>query len=391
MDTLIKFSKIMKLIIFFYFFSFLTLFSIGAISHEIRPSIADYKIEENILYFDIRLNAELIPSGIDASNITDTNSSPLSATYDDLRSLTRENLKNITNRRSWDDIQSKINLNINEVSTKFELVDINIEANRDFEISRDSIIYLKYELDEDDEFLTFKWSEKYGPIIIREINELKKEDDLYTEYLQAGLQTDKIFIKSENTQSIFKSIINYFILGIQHIIPKGLDHILFIVGLFFFSVTLRPLLIQVTMFTIAHSITLIFVSVSYINVNPLIVEPIIALSIAYVGIENIFKQYVKEYLRYIIIFFFGLLHGLGFALVLSDIGYQSSKLILNLISFNLGIEAAQIFIILSLYILLGIKFSNKKYYRYIFQVPVSLFIALVGIYWFFERINMSIF
>ena len=390
MDTLIKFSKIIKLIIFFYFFSFLTLFSIGAISHEIRPSIADYKIEENILYFDIRLNAELILSGIDASNITDTNSSPLSATYDDLRSLTRENLK-ILLIESWDDIQSKINLNINEVSTKFELVDINIEANRDFEISRDSIIYLKYELDEDDEFLTFKWSEKYGPIIIREINELKKEDDLYTEYLQAGLQTDKIFIKSENTQSIFKSIINYFILGIQHIIPKGLDHILFIVGLFFFSVTLRPLLIQVTMFTIAHSITLIFVSVSYINVNPLIVEPIIALSIAYVGIENIFKQYVKEYLRYIIIFFFGLLHGLGFALVLSDIGYQSSQLIVNLISFNLGIEAAQIFIILSLYVLLGIKFSNKKYYRYIFQVPVSLFIALVGIYWFFERINMPIF
>ena len=390
MDTLIKFSKIIKLIIFFYFFSFLTLFSIGAISHEIRPSIADYKIEENILYFDIRLNAELILSGIDASNITDTNSSPLSATYDDLRSLTRENLK-ILLIESWDDIQSKINLNINEVSTKFELVDINIEANRDFEISRDSILYLKYELDDDDEFLTFKWSEKYGPIIIREINELKKEDDLYTEYLQAGLQTDKIFIKSENTQSIFTSIINYFILGIQHIIPKGLDHILFIVGLFFFSVTLRPLLIQVTMFTIAHSITLIFVSVSYINVNPLIVEPIIALSIAYVGIENIFKQYVKEYLRYIIIFFFGLLHGLGFALVLSDIGYQSSKLILNLISFNLGIEAAQIFIILFLYILLGIKFSNKKYYRYIFQVPLSLFIALVGIYWFFERINMPIF
>ena len=390
MDTLIKFSKIIKLIIFFYFFSFLTLFSIGAISHEIRPSIADYKIEENILYFDIRLNAELILSGIDASNITDTNSSPLSATYDDLRSLTRENLK-ILLIESWDDIQSKINLNINEVSTKFELVDINIEANRDFEISRDSILYLKYELDDDDEFLTFKWSEKYGPIIIREINELKKEDDLYTEYLQAGLQTDKIFIKSENTQSIFKSIINYFILGIQHIIPKGLDHILFIVGLFFFSVTLRPLLIQVTMFTIAHSITLIFVSVSYINVNPLIVEPIIALSIAYVGIENIFKQYVKEYLRYIIIFFFGLLHGLGFALVLSDIGYQSSKLILNLISFNLGIEAAQIFIILSLYVLLGIKFSDKKYYRYIFQIPVSLFIALVGIYWFFDRINMPIF
>ena len=123
----------------------------------------------------------------------------------------------------------------------------------------------------------------------------------------------------------------------------------------------------------------------------MIVEPIIAVSIAYVGIENIFKKYVKEYLRYFIIFFFGLLHGLGFALVLSDIGYQSSKLILNLISFNLGIEGAQILIILFLYLVIGVTFSNKKYYKFIFQIPVSLFIALVGIYWFFDRINMPIF
>ena len=83
--------------------------------------------------------------------------------------------------------------------------------------------------------------------------------------------------------------------------------------------------------------------------------------------------------------------GVVFALVLSDIGYQSSKLILNLISFNLGIEAAQIFIILFLYLIIGTMFSSKKYYRYVFQIPVSLFIALVGVYWFFDRIGMPIF
>ena len=390
MPTLIKFSKIMKLNIIFYFFIFLTFYSTLAISHEIRPSIADYKIEENILFFDVRLNAELILSGIDASKITDTNSSTLSGTYDDLRSLTGEELKALF-IKSWIKIQSKMNLNINDVPRKFELIDIDIQSNNNFEISRDSILYLKAILDEDTEYFTFKWDEQYGPIIIREINELEYDDDLYTQYLQSGLQTDKIFIKKGNTRSIFNSIVDYFILGIQHIIPKGLDHILFIVGLFFFSVSLKPLLIQVTMFTIAHSITLIFVTVSFININPIIVEPIIALSIAYVGVENIFKKYVKDYLRYIIIFFFGLLHGLGFALVLSDIGYQSSKLILNLISFNLGIEAAQIFIILFLYLIIGIMFSSKKYYRYVFQIPASLFIALVGMYWFFDRIGMPIF
>lgn len=390
MFTLINFYKIIKLNLIFYFLSLLIIYSTSVFSHEIKPSIIDYKIEENNILLNIRLNAELILSDIDASKITDTNSSSFSDIYDSLRLLTEDKLRELF-IESWTDIQSKINFNINDETRKLEFLDLVIETNKNFEISRESIVYLKFSINEDAEFFTFKWDEKFGPIIIREIDDLKDDDDLYTEYLQSGLKTDKIFIKERNVKSIFKSIVDYFILGIQHIIPKGLDHILFIVGLFFFSVNLRPLLIQVTMFTIAHSITLIFVTVSFININPLIVEPIIALSIAYVGIENIFKKYVKEYLRYFIIFFFGLLHGLGFALVLSDIGYQSSKLILNLISFNLGIEAAQILIILFLYFVIGVTFSNKKYYKYIFQIPVSLFIALVGIYWFFDRINMPIF
>ena len=390
MFTLINFYKIIKLNLIFYFLSLFIIYSTSVFSHEIKPSIIDYKIEENNILLNIRLNAELILSDIDASKITDTNSSSFSDIYDSLRLLTEDKLRELF-IESWTDIQSKINFNINDETRKLEFLDLVIETNKNFEISRESIVYLKFSINEDAEFFTFKWDEKFGPIIIREIDDLKDDDDLYTEYLQSGLKTDKIFIKERNVKSIFKSIVDYFILGIQHIIPKGLDHILFIVGLFFFSVNLRPLLIQVTMFTIAHSITLIFVTVSFININPLIVEPIIALSIAYVGIENIFKKYVKEYLRYFIIFFFGLLHGLGFALVLSDIGYQSSKLILNLISFNLGIEAAQILIILFLYFVIGVTFSNKKYYKYIFQIPVSLFIALVGIYWFFDRINMPIF
>ena len=390
MFTLINFYKIIKLNLVFYFLSLLIIYSTSLFSHEIKPSIIDYKIEENNILLNIRLNAELILSDIDASKITDTNSSSFSDIYDSLRLLTEDKLRELF-IESWTDIQSKINFNINDETRKLEFLDLVIETNKNFEISRESIVYLKFSINEDAEFFTFKWDEKFGPIIIREIDDLKDDDDLYTEYLQSGLKTDKIFIKERNVKSIFKSIVDYFILGIQHIIPKGLDHILFIVGLFFFSVNLRPLLIQVTMFTIAHSITLIFVTVSFININPLIVEPIIALSIAYVGIENIFKKYVKEYLRYFIIFFFGLLHGLGFALVLSDIGYQSSKLILNLISFNLGIEAAQILIILFLYFVIGVTFANKKYYKYIFQIPVSLFITLVGIYWFFDRINMPIF
>jgi len=206
--------------------------------------------------------------------------------------------------------------------------------------------------------------------------------------LTPGLESNQIYLKKTNLISNFKNFSNFFVLGIQHIIPKGLDHILFIFGLFLFSLSIKKLITQITIFTIAHSITLIFVSLSLIKINPQIVEPIIALSIVYIGIENIFKNYIKEYFRYIVILFFGLLHGLGFALVLSDIGYRSSTLFLNLISFNIGIEVAQISIILFLYIFIGMKFSTNKYYRKVFQIPSSILVALIGLYWFFERINI---
>ena len=93
------------------------------------------------------------------------------------------------------------------------------------------------------------------------------------------------------------------------------------------------------------------------------------------------------YLRYVVILFFGLLHGLGFALVLSDIGYRSTDLLINLISFNIGIEFAQISIILVLYLLIALNFGKNKNYRIYFQVPSSILISSIGLYWFFERIN----
>nr|MBC8294396.1 HupE/UreJ family protein [Pelagibacterales bacterium] len=336
---------------------------------------------------EIRLNAELILSKIDASNISNTNSSSLSEIYDELRRLDIKDLENIF-LKSWNEISSNIDIKINNSSKQIDLIKIDIEDIDNFEISRDTIIYLRVLLDENAEYLTFNWIKNYGPIILRENNSSKSEDELVTEYLMPGSESNQIYLKKTNLISNFKNFSNFFVLGIQHIIPKGLDHILFIFGLFLFSLSIKKLITQITIFTIAHSITLIFVSLSLININPQIVEPIIALSIVYVGIENIFKNYIKEYFRYIVILFFGLLHGLGFALVLSDIGYRSSTLFLNLISFNIGIEVAQISIILFLYIFIGIKFSTNKYYRRVFQIPSSILIALIGLYWFFERINI---
>ena len=358
-----------------------------SIAHEIKPSIADFNYDENYLNVEVRLNAELILSNIDASNISNTNSSPLTEIYDRYRLLNKKDLENSL-LESWKDISSNIDIKINNKLKKIDLIKIDTQDVKNFEISRDTLISFRVLLNQKSENFTFKWIKNYGPIILRENNDLKLEDELVTEYLQSGTESDPIFFNENNFRSMFVSFTKFFVLGIQHIIPKGLDHILFIFGLFLFSSSLNKLIKQITIFTIAHSITLIFVSLSLVKINPQIVEPIIALSIVYVGLENIFKNYIKEYMRYVVILFFGLLHGLGFALVLSDIGYRSSKLFLNLISFNIGIEVAQISIILFLYLLIAINFSKNRYYRIAFQIPSSILIASIGLYWFTERIGI---
>jgi len=378
--------KIIKLSLFFIIAIFINLFSTVSISHEIKPSIADFTYDENFLNIKIRLNAELILSNIDASKISNTNSSSLSDIYDKLRILNKIELEELF-KSSWQEISTNIDIKINNETKKINLINIEVEDIKNFEISRDTHIYLQVLLNNNSEYFTFSWIKKYGPIILRENSNHKLEDELFTEYLQSGIESNQFSFNEKNFKNRLNSFIKFFVLGVQHIIPKGLDHILFIFGLFLFSSSLKKLITQITIFTIAHSITLVFVSLSLMKINPQIVEPIIALSIVYVGIENIFKNYVKEYLRYVVILFFGLLHGLGFALVLSDIGYRSTDLFINLISFNIGIEVAQISIVLVLYLLVALNFAKNKNYRMFFQVPSSILISSIGLYWFFERIN----
>jgi hydrogenase/urease accessory protein HupE len=376
-------KKIKNNIIFLFVFIFLFI-SIPLKSHEIKASIADFSINKSSLMFEVRLNAELILSGIDASDIQNTDNSNLSFKYDNLRKLSDSDLKdNIIS--NWDNISQNIYIKLDGEIQKLKLLSIDIINQRNYEVSRDTIINFKIPLNKNNISFSFSISKTFGSIILREQNINKHQDQLYTNYLNSGDVSD--LINLNNTEAIDKisSFIKYLFLGIEHIIPKGLDHILFIIGLFLFSNLLRPLLLQVTMFTIAHTITLILASLSFINVNASIVEPLIALSIVYIGIENIFKKYSYTKLRYYIIFLFGLLHGLGFALVLKDLSLDNYNLLINLISFNIGVEIAQIFILFLLYITIGLFFSKNKYYKIVFQIPLSLFISLVAIYWFVER------
>ena len=377
-------KRIENNIIFFFIFFFLFI-SLSLKSHEIKPSIADFSINESSLTFEIRLNAELILSGIDASDIQNTDNSNLSYKYDDLRKLPDNDLKeNIMS--NWDNISQNIYIKLDGDVQELNLLSIEIINQRNYEVTRDTIINFHIPLDKKNTSFSFSMSKKFGSIILREQNLNKNVDQLYTNYLNSGDASDLINLNHTVALTKINSFIKYLFLGIEHIIPKGLDHMLFIIGLFLFSNLIRPLLLQVTMFTIAHTITLVIASLSLIKVNASIIEPLIALSIVYIGVENIFKKYSNTKIRYYVIFLFGLLHGLGFALVLKDVGLDYSNLLMNLVSFNIGVEIAQIFILFLLYLTIGLFFSKKKYYKIIFQIPLSLFISLIAIYWFVERI-----
>jgi len=172
--------------------------------------------------------------------------------------------------------------------------------------------------------------------------------------------------------------------GFLHVLPLGVDHILFVLGIFLLSRKWKPLLFQVSAFTLAHTLTLGMATVGWVSVPSSIVEPIIAGSIAFVALENIFfpKYHAR---RLIIVFLFGLIHGLGFAGALSDLSLDPTVLITSLIGFNLGVEGGQLAVILLAFI--GVcRFKDKQKYRRGVVIPVSLGIAGLGIYWMIERI-----
>lgn len=177
----------------------------------------------------------------------------------------------------------------------------------------------------------------------------------------------------------------YLALGYEHIIPMGFDHILFILSLFLLNPRLKPVLWQATAFTIAHSVTLGLAMFHLITPPPRIVEPLIALSILYVALENVFSARFKPS-RVGIVFLFGLVHGLGFASSLGQLGLPKQAYFLSLILFNAGVELGQITIILLAFGLLGRWFGDKPYYRRAIVIPLSFLIALVAGVWTVQRL-----
>ena len=173
--------------------------------------------------------------------------------------------------------------------------------------------------------------------------------------------------------------------GYHHVLPLGLDHVLFVLGLFLMKRSWRALLNQSLAFTLAHSVTLGLASLKVIQAPSQWVEPLIALSIAAIAIENLWlekRQHARS--RLVVIFCFGLVHGLGFSAALADWIMPGQAFLPSLLMTNLGVELAQATILGGAW-LLTMGIHQKPSYRW-FQRGGSAAIAMMGLYWTVERL-----
>ena len=180
----------------------------------------------------------------------------------------------------------------------------------------------------------------------------------------------------------------YLKLGFEHIIPTGADHILFVAGLCLLNTKIKTIIWQATAFTIAHSVTLALSMKNIILAPAAIVEPIIALSIVFVAIENMLAKKLSPF-RILVVFVFGLIPGMGFASSLNEIGLPPDKFYTSIIAFNAGVETGQVTIIAAMFLLIINRFKNKPWYRKRIVYGLSAVIALIAFYWTIERVISS--
>ncbi len=176
------------------------------------------------------------------------------------------------------------------------------------------------------------------------------------------------------------TLVTYLVSGFEHILPGGIDHVLFVLGLFFLGAGTRLLLYQVTAFTVAHSLTLALGLLGWARLPAGVVEPAIAASIAFVALENLYARDVSARRRVGLVFAFGLLHGLGFAGALQAAELPMGRLLTTLLGFNLGVEGGQLAVLAGA-ALLTLRARRWGRYEAVIRRPACLAIAGMGLYW----------
>jgi len=359
------------------------------IADVVKPALVEISVyREGRFEVELRASIEALLTGINGQ-YKNTTEAPTAEEYDVLRELQPEQLA-----AAFEPFKARlteqIRLNFDGELVTPSIGRVSIPERGYTKVPRISVIVLEGKVPTGAQNLTWYYPAAFGDNAVR----VRQVDTATEQYHWSSWQwirddsTSEPFSLTEvaNERTIWHVIEDYVGAGFEHILPIGMDHILFILGLYLLSARLRPLLWQVTMFTLAHTITLGLAMYGWVKLPASVVEPLIALSIAYVGIENIWhRQLVNS--RLALVFAFGLLHGLGFANMLTDFGMPQDDFAVALISFNVGVELGQLAVLAGAWLLTGLWFGNKPWYRQAVVVPASLAISVVALYWFWDRLE----
>jgi len=378
----------MKRLLFILFLSCLS-YNTG-LADVVKPALVEINVNsERLISVEVRASIEALLTGINAK-YKNTKDAPNAAEYDEFRKMSANELKQAFSSFEKPFLRS-ISLKTSHQPVALQIESVKIPPTGYTKVPRISVIQLTGVLPEDAHHLQWYYPARFGDNAVR-VRQVDEANNKWHWSQWQWLRNDEasdMFPLTEIVarQSTLEVIVSYIEIGFEHIVPKGTDHILFILGLFLLSTHLRPLLWQVTMFTVAHTITLGLAMHNVIQLPASVVEPLIALSIAYVGVENIYAKTLHKS-RLVLVFLFGLLHGLGFAGVLSDFGMPKGDFAEALISFNVGVELGQLAVISIAFVLLRFWFQDQNKYRKFIVVPGSVFIAVIGFYWFLERLEL---
>ncbi|MBJ3762722.1 HupE/UreJ family protein [Maribius pontilimi] len=421
----------------------LALMSSPGLAHEVQPSVADLTIADGTVTLDFEATLEPFVAGVDLEGLQDTNASDRADEVDRLRALDPDAMAQAFRDR-FDAFARQISVTSGDARIPLSLQSVDVPEVGNVALPRLSDFVVTGALPPGDAPVIVQWDASLGALVLRQ---MEAGPEAYTGYLTNGAESAPIPRVGPSSQTWLQAFLAYIPVGFEHIVPLGLDHILFVLGLFFLSTHLGPLFWQVSAFTLAHTVTLALAALGIVSVSPAIVEPLIAASIVYVGVENVLSRGMTPW-RPAVVLAFGLLHGLGFAGVLTEYGLGTSNFVAKLIGFNVGVELGQLFVIalafglvfmamreygraavqrLPAWISLGLAFvivpalfagmsllgvtleggllplaatiavllglsgaalasEGDDSYRQNVANPASILIALVGAYWFVERV-----
>jgi hypothetical protein len=352
-----------------------------AAAHEIRPALATLTLEADGRYaLALTVNIEAVLAAVGAQH-RDTDESPNAREYHRLRALAPDALRPVVEAQ-LEAYLDGIELQFDGQRVRLALSALEIPAVGDVALSRQTVLRLVGTAPAAAKTLTLKYAERYGACVLR-VAEGERVDAVW---LKNGARSAPYVPgKGFDQRTLADVWVEYTKLGFTHILPLGLDHILFVLGLFLLSTRMAPLLIQVTAFSVAHTLTLALSVYGVVSLPSSIVEPLIAASIVYVAVENLLTSNLKPW-RTLVVFGFGLLHGLGFAGVLAEVGLPQGQFLTALVSFNIGVELGQLAVIALAFLAVGIWGRSKRWYRSCVVVPASAAVATVGLFWTVQRV-----